>query len=249
MTESVESAGVTFTSQMDVSLIDYAGGDRSHVRAARVSTLTDDRDDEDAELSRKDAALIRFLLTNRHGSPFEHNSMTFRVQAPIAVFREWHRHRIGFSYNEQSGRYVDMPLIFYVPPPERGLVQVGKPGEYSYEVGDDGQHQDTAEEIRRTCEVAAASYLRLRADGVAREVARGVLPVYTFSKMYVTCNARSMMAFLSLRTYGGGDRGEPRFPSFPMWEIAACADLLEDFFEELFPVTHQAFCEHGRVAP
>lgn len=238
---------VTFTSEMDVDLIDYMGSDRSHVRAARVSTLTDR--EEEGDLGARDAALIRFLMKNRHGSPFEHNAMTFRVQAPIVVFREWHRHRIGFSYNEQSGRYVDMPLIFYVPPRERGLVQVGKPGHYSYQMGDPVQYADTIEEIKQSCTQAAQAYTRLRAAGVAREVARGVLPGYTYSRMYVTCNARSMMSYLSLRTYGGGDRGTPAFPSYPMWEIAYCADRLEEYFEELFPVTHATFCESGRVAP
>ena len=70
-------------------------------------------------------------MRDRHGSPFEHNSMTFYVQAPIFVFREFMRHRIA-SYNEESGRYRELRPVFYVPGPERKLTQIGKPGAYEF---------------------------------------------------------------------------------------------------------------------
>ncbi|WP_204268146.1 FAD-dependent thymidylate synthase, partial [Escherichia coli] len=68
----------------------------------------------------RDRGLINYLMRDRHGSPFEHNSMTFYVQAPIFVFREFMRHRIA-SYNEESGRYRELRPVFYVPARERNL--------------------------------------------------------------------------------------------------------------------------------
>jgi thymidylate synthase (FAD) len=83
------------------------------------------------------------------------------------------------------------------------------------------------------------------AAGVAREVARIVLPVTTFSSMYVTMNARALMNFLSLRT----KNDDSRFPSFPQREIEMVAEEMERYWAGLMPLTHRAFCEQGRVAP
>ena len=79
-------------------------------------------------------------MRDRHGSPFEHNSMTFYVQAPIFVFREFMRHRIA-SYNEESGRYRELRPVFYVPGPERKLIQEGKPGAYVFVDGTPEQYR------------------------------------------------------------------------------------------------------------
>ena len=105
--------------------------------AARVSTQGEQTLEPAAGRRRprpdrpSDRGLINYLMRDRHGSPFEHNSMTFYVQAPIFVFREFMRHRIA-SYNEESGRYRELRPVFYVPGPERNLVQVGKPGAYEF---------------------------------------------------------------------------------------------------------------------
>ncbi|MCD8561657.1 FAD-dependent thymidylate synthase, partial [Candidatus Saccharibacteria bacterium] len=92
---------------------------------------------------------------------------------------------------------------------------------------------------------AYAAYQRMLDAGVAREVARIVLPVNTYSSMYVTMNARSLMNFLSLRTKVEGSH----FPSFPQREIEMCAEKMEDIWEELMPMTHAAFNASGRVSP
>jgi thymidylate synthase (FAD) len=177
-------------------------------------------------------------------SPFEHNSMTFYVQAPIFVFREFMRHRIA-SYNEESGRYRQLDPVFYVPGPDRHLVQQGKPGAYEFVEGTREQYDTVVEQTRTACTDAYRAYLRMLDAGVAREVARGVLPVATYSSMYVTLNARSLMNFLSLRTKREGSH----FPSYPQREIEMVAELMEAEWARLMPVTHAAFEAAGRVSP
>jgi thymidylate synthase (FAD) len=177
-------------------------------------------------------------------SPFEHNQFTFFVSAPIFVFREFHRHRT-FSYNEESGRYRRLEPVFYVPGPDRKLVQEGKPGRYVFVDGTPEQHKLVDEATRRVCTEAYRAYLEMLEAGVAREVARGVLPVSTYSSMYATCNARALMHFLSLRT----KREDSAFPSFPQREIEMVAERMEAFFAEAMPLTHAAFERNGRVAP
>jgi flavin-dependent thymidylate synthase len=177
-------------------------------------------------------------------SPFEHTSMTFYVQAPIFVFRELMRHRMA-SYNEESGRYRELRPVFYVPGRDRRLVQEGKPGRYVFVAGSPEQHALVEEETRRVCREAYAAYQRMLHAGVAREVARIVLPLTIYSSMYVTMNARALMNFLSLRTA----REDSRFPSFPQREIEMVAERMEAEWIRLMPVTAAAFDANGRVAP
>ena len=234
-----------FRSDVTVELVKHIASDADVLFAARVSTKGEaSLDDVNADAARAQG-LINYLMRDRHGTPFEHNSMTFFVSAPIFVFREFMRHRVGFSYNEESGRYRQLEPVFYVPGPDRMLVQEGKPGRYVFTPGDAEQHKLVEEATKTACEHAYAAYLEMLGAGIAREVARGVLPVATFSSMYVTCNARSLMAFLSLRT----KRDDSRFPSFPQREIEMVAEKMEAAWAELMPLTHAAFEEHGRVSP
>ena len=217
--------------------------------AARVSTqgeltLEASRSEASAEDAVRDKGLINYLMRDRHGSPFEHNSMTFYVQAPIFVFREFMRHRIA-SYNEESGRYRELRPVFYVPASDRNLIQVGKPGSYDFEPGTAEQIALTAEATKLAVTFAYEQYERMLAAGVAREVARGVLPVATYSSMYVTMNSRSLMNFLSLRTKREGTH----FPSFPQREIEMVAEKMEDAWAKLMPITYEMFNANGRVAP
>lgn len=228
--------------QPSVRLIQAAASDLDVIQAMVIST-GHDRNEWDEE---KDPGRINFLMKNRHGSPFEHNMFKFRVKAPIAVFREWHRHRIGFSYNEQSGRYSEMKPDFYIPPPERPLIQHGKPGAYVMMPGSVQQYTMLYQEMHESFEVDYARYQRLLDAGIAKEVARGVLPVYLMSAMYVTCNARSLMSFLSLRT----DEPGSTFPSKPMWEIdVPCARACEAALADAMPHTYRLWNANGRVAP
>lgn len=233
-----------FRSDVEVELVRSSASDSDVLFAARVSTKGEQSlEDVGADASRS-SGLIRFLMRDRHGSPFEHNSMTFYVSAPIFVFREFMRHRIA-SYNEESGRYRELRPVFYVPGPERRLVQVGKPGAYDFVEGTPQQLETVTRETQLVCRQAYASYRRMLDAGVAREVARIVLPVTIFSTMYVTMNARSLMNFLSLRT----KRDDSQFKSFPQREIEMVAEKMEAEWAALMPLTHAAFDLNGRVAP
>ncbi len=236
---------IEFRSDVTVELVRASARDADVLFAARVSTQGEQSLDGAAdEAGERDRGLINYLMRDRHGSPFEHNSMTFYVQAPIFVFREFMRHRIA-SYNEESGRYRELNPVFYVPAPDRNLVQVGKPGAYDFLPGTPEQTALVDAEVRASASAAFASYQRMLAAGVAREVARIVLPLNIYSSMYVTMNARSLMNFLSLRTKREGTH----FPSFPQREIEMVAEQMEALWAPLMPYTSEAFNENGRVAP
>lgn len=227
-------------SDFDVDLMEVAGSDELICRAARVSTLG-----AASIESSESAGLIGFLMKNRHGSPFEHGLMSFRISAPIFVWREFMRHRIGFSYNEQSGRYMELEPTFYVPDPARPLIQVGKAGAYNFEPGNDYQGKLTRGQLQNAYEVSWQAYQHMLTNGVAKEVARICLPLGIYSTAYVTCNPRSIMSFLSLRT----KNEDSTFPSYPQWEISVVADQMERIFREHFPATQLAFHQAGRVSP
>ena len=235
---------VEFRSDVTAELVRSSARDADVLFAARVSTkgeLSLEDVDADAERSK---GLIGFLMRDRHGSPFEHNSMTFYVHAPIFVFREFMRHRIA-SYNEESGRYRELRPVFYLPGPDRDLVQEGRPGHYQFLPGSPDQYKLVTEATRRVCEQAYSAYQEMLEAGIAREVARIVLPVTIYSSMYVTMNARSLMNFLSLRT----KRENSAYPSFPQREIEMVAEQMEAAWARLMPLTHAAFDAAGRVAP
>jgi thymidylate synthase (FAD) len=242
---------IEFRSDVSVELVRASAHDSDVLFAARVSTQGEqaleesrlDGTETDGDVKR-DRGLINYLMRDRHGSPFEHNMMTFYVQAPIFVFREFMRHRIA-SYNEESGRYRELRPVFYVPAADRNLVQVGKPGAYDFLPGTPEQNAIVEQQTRDVSLRAYSAYKRMLDAGVAREVARIVLPLNIYSSMYVTMNARALMNFLSLRTRRDGTH----FPSFPQREIEMCAEKMEAHFARLMPLTYAAFNTNGRVAP
>ena len=229
---------------MTVELVKAAASDADVIWAARVSTKGEQSLDDVATDSDRSAGLINYLMRDRHGSPFEHSSMTFFVQAPIFMWREHFRHRIA-SYNEESGRYKVLEPVFYTPAPERKLIQVGKAGAYEFVDGTKEQFDIVTEQTKLSCETAYAAYEKMLEAGVAREVARIVLPVNIYSSAYVTMNARAMMNFLSLRKKSD----DSTFPSFPQREIEMVAERYEEEWARLMPLTHAAFVANGRVAP
>ena len=235
---------INFRSDVTVELVKASASDSDVIWAARVSTAGENSlDDVDSDASRSEG-LINYLARERHGSPFEHTSMTFFISAPIFVFREFMRHRIA-SYNEESGRYRELRPNFYVPSKERKLVQIGKAGSYTFIDGTDEQYETTVRAIKESCTVAYENYKKMLDAGVAREVARAVLPVGLYSSMYVTMNARALMNFLSLRTSREGSH----FPSYPQREIEMVAEKMEEHFARLMPITYGAFQKSGRIAP
>ncbi|MFD5709515.1 FAD-dependent thymidylate synthase [Streptomyces pharetrae] len=235
----------TFRSDVTVELVKSNASDTDVLFAARVSTLGEQSLDELGKDPERSKGLINYLIRDRHGSPFEHNSMTFLISAPIFVFREFHRHRAGWSYNEASGRYRELEPVFYWPRQDRKLVQQGKPGRYEFIDGPAGLGDYTRMHMEIAYREAYAAYQAMLRAGVAREVARSVLPVGLYSSMYATCNARSLMHFLSLRT----QHEQAAVPSFPQREIEMVGEQMEAHWAQLMPITHAAYNANGRTAP
>ena len=215
-----------------VRLDDAMADDLSVVNGARVSFAR-----RKTEMETSDEGLIRFLMRDRHGSPFEHNAFRFHIRCPIFVAREWFRHRIG-SFNEFSMRYAKATDDFYIPEPEDVRSQVGKPGAYSFEQVSPELAEETREELEAVYTEAYATYNRLVEKGVARELARSVIPVGAYTQFYWTVNARSLMNFVSLRN-----------AEFAQLEIRRFAEAVEAFFAQQMPVTHAAFVANDRTAP
>jgi thymidylate synthase (FAD) len=235
---------IIFRSDVTVELVKSSASDADVIWAARVSTAGEQSMDEIGQDPAKSAGLINYLARERHGSPFEHTSMTFFVSAPIFVFREFMRHRIA-SYNEESGRYRELNPVFYVPDEDRKLIQIGKTGAYTFVDGTPEQFKVSVEAMKKAYVVAYEQYKIMLDQGIAREVARVVLPVGLYSSMYVTMNARALMNFLSLRTSREGSH----FPSYPQREIEMVAEKMEAEFARLMPLTYGAFEKSGRIAP
>jgi thymidylate synthase (FAD) len=215
-----------------VRLDDVMASDLSVVNAARVSFAR-----RKEEMDDSDAGLIRFLMRDRHGTPFEHNAFRFHIRCPIFIAREWMRHRVG-SFNEFSMRYAKATDDFYVPESEDVRSQVGKPGAYTFDPVEPELAEHTRDALREVYEHAYATYERLVEAGVAREVARSVLPVGAYTEFYWTVNARSLMNFVSLRASETAQR-----------EIRRYAEAVERFLEQHMPITYAAFVASGRVSP
>ncbi|QPB09881.1 thymidylate synthase [Streptomyces phage Sentinel] len=230
-------------SDVTVELVKSSATDSDVATAARVSTIGGSHE-RVVDLER-DAGLINYLMRDRHGSPFEHTSFTFYVEAPIFVAREFFRHRTGWSYNEESGRYKQLQPVFYVPAQERPLLQVGKPGAYEFKQGSDAHFARMASNMLVAYRESYEAYEDMLKAGIAREVARMVLPVGIFTSFYATCNARSLMHLLGLRTKSH----VAAFPSFPQREIEMVAERMEDHLAEQMPMTYGAFNSNGRVTP
>jgi thymidylate synthase (FAD) len=214
-----------------VALDAALASDLAVVNGARVS-FNQDSD----EFTEREAGLIRFLVRERHGSPFEHGYFRFLVKAPIFVVREHHRHRAGHAFNEWSGRYSKLEPEFYVPDNVR--TQVGKPGSYTFEPVDDATRAFAREEIEQNARRSYDAYERMLEQGVAKEVARTVLPLSTYTKYYWSCNPRSLMHFCGLRNHESAQ-----------YEIRQFAAAAESFLERLMPVTHAAFVANDRRSP
>lgn len=227
-----------FITRCTVVELDHMGDDERIVQAARVSTGRDLL----KQAPKGTEGLINYLMRKRHGSPFEHNAFTFWDDAPLNVWLEHVRHRIGISYNQKSGRYGEYEPRFFMP---RIRTQTGKPGEYIMRPVTGYKAIRAGIQLHVSYRVSWFAYQRLLKQGVAREVARFVLPGSLMSQGYVTMNARSMMHFISLRT----DRPEAMFPSKPMEEIQQVAEAYERVLAARFPITYAAFNNHGRVAP
>ncbi len=222
-----------------VRLVERMGGDGAVVQAARVSFGSGSKGEE------KDKRFIDFLVRNRHGTPFEHALLKFHVACPIFVARQWFRHRVGsfderwgegliedagHSINEVSYRYTEVEDRFYLPAKLRAQAKSDRQA---------SREDDFADEaalialVREAHELVYARYQKLLDAGVARELARGLLPLNTYTQFYWTCNARSLMHFLNLRA-----------DAHAQSEMRAYAEAVARAFRETMPWTYQAFLRH-----
>jgi thymidylate synthase (FAD) len=223
-----------YTSKLTVVEKQFVGSDAAICDAARVSTLGDEADDY-VRNETADAKLLRYLMNNKHGSPFEHGSITYIVTAPIFVFWDHVRHRIGVSYNIESSRYRELSPTFFVADAAR--TQTGRPGHYVMSEGSPEQTILMREANDWATSMSWRAYQTQLDAGIAREQAMQVLPMNTVITAYVTFNPRSLMNFLELRL--GPARKE-------MQQIAAEYLILA---MPHWPETLTAFGENGRVAP
>lgn len=179
---------------------------------------------------------LRFLLENSHASPFEHCGMTIYFEGPIFIAREWQRHRVQ-SFSELSQRYAKLEdLQGYVPGPGQVRTQVGKPGAYKFEASEDEPFIEMVQgSFDAIYEAAFTLYDDFVDRGLAREVARAVLPIGTYTSMYATATLRGWLNFLQLRN------APPA-----LQEFREVAERIEDIACVEFPHTYKAWCELGR---
>lgn len=204
-----------------VRLEGQLGGDAAVIRAARVSYNSEPRQPD------ADKKLIAYLLKHNHGTPFEHAVYTFHIKLPIFAARQWIRHRMS-SYNETSFRYREAPEEFYIPERWRGQDIKNKQGSVPFDV------QVLDSECNKTLiaqqESAMAAYRAMLKAGIAREMARMVLPVNLYTEWYWTVNARALMHFIGLRS-----------ESHAQLEIRQYSHALASIFAETMPWTYEAF--------
>jgi thymidylate synthase (FAD) len=252
---------IKLTSEITVKIIQSMGEDAIIAGAAWVSTNGAEALTKAKADPTKVPGLINYVMKHRHGSVFEHSAITFFVHAPIFVWREWHRHRIGFSYNEESGRYKQLDPVFYVPSKDRAMFKVDswKPGRPKFLTieqrkellgsTDNGQTErqygQLVENLKSSYEHSYRIYEDNLSMGFDPGLARDCLPVGIYSSCWVTCNPRSLMAFLSLRTHDE----TANHVSYPLHEIEVAARMVEDFLKQGWPITYKAFVDNGREGP
>lgn len=216
-----------------VRLVEHMGSDLSIVRNARVSYDAEWRTGDDEG---KDAKLIDYLVRNRHTSPLESVQFTFDVKAPIFVFRQWHRHRT-WSFNEISARYSELPEEYYVPE----ISQITGQSASNKQMRTDTIHPEAdyfQQLIVDQCYESFKSYQELLTKGCPRELARGVLPMNTYSHMFATVDLHNLMHFLKLRLH-----------SHSQYEIRVYAQAMLDLIEPIVPVTVAALRKHVLEQP
>lgn len=214
-----------FSSDISVQFVQSMGDDWIPAHAARASTGQDMVDTTE----RADRALIKLLADSGHTSPFEHLSLTVRVDAPLFVAAQWMRHRTQ-SYSMLSGRWQEHEGKFYVPSQERPIIQVGRTGEYRYIPGSPEQVEFVRDEIMRATTASFATYQRLIHAGVAKEVARMVLPENKYTTWWATASFVNWTRFLRLRDH-----------EHAQYEIRFPAEQVRQILHELFPVCCDAW--------
>ena len=218
-----------------VRVIDYMGDDAAIVQAARVSYGRGTRKVSD------DRGLISYLMRMRHTSPFEMCELKLHVKLPIFVARQWIRHRTA-SVNEYSARYSVLQDEFYLPAPEHLAAQSSANRQGRGAALDGAQAAEAQQRIARNGaeayqlyaellnQDAAGAPLRPARAGLARELARMVLPLNTYTEWYWKTDLHNLLHFIALRA-------DPH----AQYEIRAYAVLLLDVVRRWVPLTAAAF--------
>lgn len=229
----------TFRSSMTVELTDSMGTQESIVRAARVSTTG-----ADSRGAAASAGLLKRLYADGHGTPFESCVLSFYFEVPIFISRQIVKHRLS-SINETSGRYRELEGEFYTTGIHRPITQVGKTADYVFEHAPVTKHADAAGVLRDSSEYAWARYEYMLSQGVAKEVARMVLPVNTYTQMYMTANLRSWLNFIQLRV-DWGEGATKR--SHAQYEVEQVGKQVAHVIETLYPTVWESFVAAGYQA-
>lgn len=211
-----------------VRLVESMGSDLSIVRNARVSYDAEWRTGDD---DGKDAKLIDYLVRNRHTSPLEAVNLTFDVKAPLFVARQWMRHRT-FSYNEVSARYTELPEVFYVP----DVAQITTQSATNKQMRTDEVHPHAPyfrAVIQSSCQRSFDLYKEMIAEGIPRELARGVLPLNTYTHFFCTVDLHNLMKFCQLRLH-----------PHSQYEIRVYAQAMLDMARSVAPITVAAVEKH-----
>lgn len=242
-----------------LKLIEHWGSDQSIIEAARMSTnkgfegwgprcpqcgnRVSDSEPGNAcpfcssTLLEGDEKLLKYLWNNKHHTPFEMAGATFEIKAPILVFREWHRHRVPFSYNEMSARYTPLPAEDYIPSIERLMINAGKnvsnkqagtiKGSEELTIESAEEFRTALREVYHTNQILYEEALK---KGVPKELARVHLPVGRYSRQRASANLRGWLAFCRLRQAPGAQ-----------WEIRQYANALGSQLQLLFPRTYELY--------
>lgn len=167
--------------------IQHCGSDLMVVRAAKVSTGKDAVD-----FGEKEQELIKFLVRNKHLTPFEMIDVTFLVEVPIFIARQFHRHRT-MSYNEWSGRYSQVGEAFYVPS------EFLKDGKMNKQPLSEADNKECLAILEYQCWKSFDKYEMLLEKGILKEMARMILPQNMMTKFYAKANLRNWMHYCELR--------------------------------------------------
>ncbi len=207
-----------------VRVVDYFGGDAAIVQAARVSYGAGTRK------TSEDRQLVRYLMRHRHTTPFEMCEIKFHIKLPIFVARQWIRHRTA-NVNEISGRYSVFTDEFYLPEPHELAKQSTNNKQGRGDPLDDAQAERVRGTIERASRQAYADYEGLiEGEGLARELARAVLPVNYYTEWYWKIDLHNLLHFLALR-----------MDAHAQYEIRVFADAMASFVEDWVPVAWEAF--------
>lgn len=209
-----------------VELYQHVGSDQTIIDAARVSYSSLHQPGESIPRWRPEAdpKLLRYLLRNEHHSPFEHCSITWCIKVPLFVARQWHRHRV-WAYNEESRRYRTGTLEFYLPDQYRPQSSSSKQAsDWGQWINPELPEGTVADMMRGHVQTSVERYHRMLDAGVAREMARMVLPQNMYTSFYGSVNLRNALAFIALREH-----------EHAQWEIVQASKAMRLHLEHLFP--------------